>query len=347
MNRSIRHTFLAATTACGLWLTPVTAQTTATTDPVGAMTVTIPAGSPTVRSLSFLSFPLLAPPQGIQGVSSGDVSLVGADFIEIIGANWSPGQLSFPDLPFFVRFTSGEAKGLTLLVSSSTPNTSIKLFFDESVLEGLTLVELGVASGDSFSIFAADTIRSAFGDESNGITGGSGIDDADMVQMYRDGAWERYFFDNSRSEWVQLRRGFPSVDNVPIAPQSAVLFSRVGNTPLSFTLSGSVANDRLETVVPAGVSFIGTGRPTQTTISDLGLENIPGWKADSEFENSDTVDIYLDGAWNRYWFDGTNWRQFRRGFPVSDDVELSSGMGIVLNRRYTNQTAKFSQELLF
>ncbi len=306
-------------------------QSVATT-PVGAMTTTIEAGTGAARKLTPISIPLVLSTQ-ITGKSRGAITSVTTNTITVSDAGWQNAQLSSAQTPYFIRITSGNASGRIFLLSTSTANTSTTLTIDSSEL--VDLVALGVASEDSFNIIPVHTLASLL-DLTDGVLGGINAAAGDNILINKNGVWNTYFYNTSviPNRWSRVALGSPDASNEILRPDSTIIYSRLDDAPIELTFTGEVpSNDtRLTQVRRSGLTFLSNGWPVNSTLATLGIQNIPGWIANSSSASADKVLILSAGVYRTYYFDGTNWRQVALGNPIRDNDAISATSGVLLNR---------------
>ena len=335
MNRN--HAFLNIIGAAAL-AAAVTTHASAqsvTTDPVGVVKKTIAAGTGSSHVITLLSLPMLDKPTDLTGKSVGTVSAFTADTISDDAAGWAAGELSQEASPRLVKITSGNAEGLVMLISTETQNTATTLTIDDAESSVIDLTAVGLAQGDSYCILNCDTLLSAFGTpDTSGVLGGTAKQNADYVMLLNEIGWRSYFYSTDSDEWVLVQRGFPAADNVPLKPDTGIIYARLGDTGLEVQLSGAVpTTDSLSFVDGSGVSFLGVNWPTDRQLQNSGIKDVPGWVADSDFVNSDYIILLTDLGWEKFWYDGTNWRRNVRGFPISDEYVIESPNSIMVVKR--------------
>jgi hypothetical protein len=315
------------------------AQTTVATDPVGFVTVSAAAGTGITRTVSVLSFPLVSP-EAIAGVATGRLTGVTANSISNSSAGWSPGALSVAATPYVIRITSGAAKGHTFLISTSTQNTETTVTIDSQDATQVDLTTLGIvtgASGDTYAIYACDTLSTALGTPATtGVQGGVSAsgNGADIVQMFVAGIWQQYYYNTSNLSW---RRVGPNTlsDNVPIRPDSAVIYSRLAATPLNLTVLGAVpTSDRKVMVKNSGVSFISNSWPTVITLGTSAIHSIPGWASAANYDaaTTDIVQMMVNGIWVKYFYTGNNWKRVGPN-TISDSVAIPVGSAFIIEKK--------------
>jgi hypothetical protein len=313
------------------------AQTTAVTDPVGFVTVSAAAGTGATRTVSVLSFPLVSP-EAITGVATGRITGVTANSISNSSAGWSAGALSVPATPYVIRITSGSAKGHTFLISTLTPNTATTVTIDSLEAAQVDLTTLGIvtgASGDTYAVYACDTLLTALGTPATtGVQGAASSAGADIVQLFVSGFWQQYYYNTTNLRWQRVGPNSPS-DNVPIRPDSAVLYSRLPASPLNLTVLGTVpVSDRKAMVNNSGVTFLSNSWPVNLTLGTSGIQLIPGWASAASYNaaTTDIVQMMVNGFWVKYWHTGNNWKRVGPG-SISDSVSIPVGSAFIIEKK--------------
>jgi hypothetical protein len=324
-------------------LTNLPAQSVTTT-PVGAVTVNVAAGTGTAYATTALSFPLLDVPQA-SGQMVGQITGVTANTITNSNAGWQAGQLSTAAAPSLIQITSGQAQGRLLLISTSTANTATTVTLDAEEAAQVNLTSLGVVAGDRYRIVACDTLSTLFGTPtSSGIRGGTAANLADQVQILVGGTWRKYYFNTSSNAWVLVGPNAPS-NNIPIRPDTAVIYSRLANTPLTFNLTGEVNSVRRQAAVRNnGVTYLSTGWPVDLTLGTSKFNEIPGWRTSTNPANADSVQVLVSGTWRRYYHNGTQWLLAGPNAP-SNGVVLQSGSAVMINRVGSTGFSTLAQDL--
>lgn len=296
---------------------------TATTDPVGFVTTTIPAGTGSAKTTVFVSAPLYDTAT-INGSATGTLTGVSSNFLTNSAAGWTSGALSQASGPFFVQLTSGNASGTMLLIQSNTADT---LTINSTYSPATDLTTLGIASGDSYRISPADTIGSLFGTPADGVQGGTAQTSADTVQLVVNGSASTYFYKTDATpaaRWTKVAFGNPDATNEPVLPNFGIQYSRLAATPLSLTATGSVPVSAREAAIKnSGATLLSNYWPVDTTLAGLGLQNIPGWLSGA---NQNSADVVLtrsltNGSSKTFFYNGTTWKQVGFGAPSSSDNE--------------------------
>ncbi len=331
-----RHGLAAVlTTFLGLGLGLHASAQSVTTVPVGAVTLTIAAGTGVGRVVTPLSFPLVDAPTGT-GQLKGVITGFSANTISNANAGWSPSQFSTSAIPYLIRITSGAAVGRTFLISTGTASTATDLTLDAEESGLVDLTTTGMVIGDSYSIIPCDTIASLFKTPGEtGVVGGTSASGtgADILYIMMSGGWRQYYYKTDGvAGWRRLGLNTAS-DNVPIRPDSLVLYSRIGDTALSLILTGEVPPpQRRQILRKSGVSPLSNPWPAGVmTLGASGIAGSSGWVKASSYTQADTVQLMVAGGWRQYFHDGSNWRRVGLN-TISDSVEIPVGAGVIINK---------------
>ncbi len=325
-------------------LPSVFAQETATTDPVGFVTVGVTAGTGAAKKNTLFSLPLLET-ESIDGQVAGTITEVTANTISNSNANWTAGALSNPATPYLIQITSGAAEGRMFLISSSAntggaiagaPNTATTVTVSSLDASQVDLTSLGIVTGtDTYKIYACDTLSSFFGTPaSSGVQGGSSAANADTIIAVVNGSSSTYFYSTTNNRWSRVALGSPDSSNVPLLPYYGIQYGRLANTPLSFVVTGSVPTiDRQVSIKNSGPTLLAQYWPADSTLGSLGLQNLPGWQTGSSASAADTVVLTSAGSANTYFYNGTNWKRVALGSPNADDTVIPLGTTISIIKK--------------
>jgi hypothetical protein len=268
----------------------------------------------------------------------GRVTGVTSNSISNSSAGWTAGALSNPATPHLIRITSGPAAGRTFLISTTSPNTQTSIVIDPLEASQVDLTTLGISvgltSGDTYQIIPCDTMARVFQTPATmGILGGNSAAAADTVMLSNNGVLMTYYFNTTLNRWTRSALGNPDASNTPIRPDAGLIYSRLGNSPISFTLLGEVpTTDRRALVRNSGVTYLSQGWPIDTTLAGTGLQNLPGWRSGATAAVSDTVQLMVAGAWRTYWYDGSQWRRQALGSPGSGTQTVFAAASLLINR---------------
>ena len=321
---------------------PSAIANTATTDPVGFVTVGITAGTGTTKRNTLFSVPLMET-EAITGQVAGVITGITANSISNANAGWTPGALSQPATPYLIQITSGAAEGRLFLIASSantggaiagTPNTATTVTISSADTAQVDLTSLGIDAGtDTYKIYACDTLSSFFRTPAlSGIQGGTSAATADTVLVVVNGSASTYFYSTTANRWARVFTGSPDASNVPLLPYYGVQYSRLANTPLSFVVTGGVPTEpRKVAVRNSGTTLISQFWPTESTLQSSGISSVVTSGASAAV--ADTVVLTSNGAASTYFFDGTNWRRVFTGSPISNTVPIPIGATVQIVRK--------------
>jgi hypothetical protein len=323
-------------------------EATATTDPVGFVTLNVLAGSGVGvgKSTTLFSLPLMEA-VAIDGQSAGTITGLTANSITSSNAGWTPGALSNPLAPHLIQITSGNAEGRMFLIASSSsaggaivgaPNTVDTLTISSLDAAQVDLTALDIQLGiDTYRIFACDTLSSFFGTpDTSGVLGGANPASADSIVIVLNGLAQTYWYNTSVTppRWSRQGPGNPDASNVALIPNYGMQFGRLANTPLSFVVTGSVpVVNRQASVKNSGTTILSQFWPVNSTVADLGLQNIDGWTSGSSTAVADAFVALSGTTATTYFFDGTNWRRQGPGNPISNTNLIPLGASIKIVKK--------------
>jgi hypothetical protein len=317
---------------------------TATTDPVGFVTVGITAGTGTAKKNTLFSLPLLET-ESISGQVAGTITGITSNTISNSNAGWTAGALSNPASPYLIQITSGAAEGRMFLISSSAAtggaiagaaNTATQVTISSLDTAQVDLTALGIVAGtDTYKIFACDTLSSFFGTPaSTGVQGGTSSANADTIVAVINGSSSTYFYSTTNNRWSRVALGSPDASNVPLLPYYGIQYARIASSPLSFVVTGAVPTEQRQVAVKnSGPTMLAQYWPADSTLGTLGLQNLAGWQSGASASAADTVVLTSAGSANTYFYNGTNWKRVALGSPNADTTPVLPGTTISINKR--------------
>ena len=258
---------LAALAAALLAAPGVQAQTTATTDPVGFMTIDLPVGSDTI----------VAAPLSKAPVFQGAVTSLSGFVVTVTGANF--GDLTTS--PHYLQAVTGAQAGMIFDIASNTADT-ITL-----VNNGVT--PTGLSAGTTFKVVPYWTLATLFPSTDQGVSftpsAGALITQRRTQILFpnvtgtginRSASTIYYFVTNSY--WRSAAGGTNNFDNTAILPDSYFIVRNPTNAAsgLKLTVAGSVNTGPMAVQLDRLASgpndnYVSLGRPMDITLNDLGL----------------------------------------------------------------------------
>ncbi len=324
---------------------------TVTTVPVGAVTVTIAAGTGTVKNATIVSFPLINSTV-VNGTGTGVIASITSNTITCTSAGWTSSALAQSATPYLVKITTGSAAGRTFIISGNTADTLTINTSDGVSATPVDLSSLGIATGsggDTFKIENADTILSIFGAGDSlgaaGPLGGSNPNLVDTIQLNIANSYQTYYYDTTQSSWVNVASEALS-NNVIIRPDAAVIYNRIQNTAFTILVTGLVPDIPRRSIVRSGqVTILSTYWPLNTTLAGLALQNLSGWVAASDPNIADTVQLRMGSSWKTCYYDGSNWIDLASE-AVANGFTVGAGSGLTIRKRaVTGTPVIFNQAL--
>jgi uncharacterized protein (TIGR02597 family) len=282
---AFRRTIPTLLLVAALFLTRPLGAISVATDPVGFAAVMVSANTTKALSLPFNDQPDYAAP----------ISTVVRGKIKTIGAGWSPNAFGpFVSNPHVIRMVSGVAVGRQFRIASNTSDTL-------TLIAGSDLT--GVAATDRYQIFATATLQSLFGPTGIGLNTNINPVLADNIQIFGTSSWVTYY--NDGTHWI--RKGSQTNANtVSIPPEQGFLFVRRPGTDYVFAVPGVVPITNLKSDFPANkTTSFGNRFPLDTTLVDLGLDQLVGWNKNADSALADLVQIRGPSKWTTYYFDPT------------------------------------------
>ena len=208
------------------------------------------------------------------------------------------------------------------------------------------LTSLGLSPDtDTFEIIECDTLASLFGEPvAGGIVGGATQDTADVVFLFVNGSWSRFYYDTDLSNWKKVSFFDNDASNQVLLPDAGMLYSRLSATTSEFVITGTVpSTDREVSINAAGATFLGNSWPTDVRLDETGIENIAEWNSTTSRSSADKVFVLTDTGWKRYFHDGSNWKEVSFFEPLSDGVMIPSGSAVLIVK---SSAASADQELV-
>ena len=320
----------ALTTTIALLAVPAFAQTTATTVPVGFITVSIQAANPPSVPEQSAAF---AVPLYNSADFQGAVASVTATTINFSGTPLTAGQFDQPAAvatPRAVRVKTAAnpaSVGLLFLVSLNTAN-------QVTVTNAPNLTAI-LAANDTVEIVRVNTFGSVFGTTTPILYPNSNLTLADNVYILSKnlGAdlWQNYY--HNGTNWRRSGSG-ANQNNAIIYPDEGVFIIHRGTSAVSLTVMGTVPSTAEQTdLFGAGSTFLANRFPSDLQLQNSGIHTSAGWVNNSDINAADKVYIWNTGlqSWQTFYHNGTNWR--RSGSGANQNTTLiGSGTGVVISR---------------
>jgi uncharacterized protein (TIGR02597 family) len=298
--------------------------------------VTVPAQSDVI-----VSVPFTQKPEGTFTVATGGVGATALSVDEDITSAY--------DGAYYIRFTSGDAKGLWSTIEAT--NTTA-----ETVeLEDTSMLASKVSEGDTFKIIKHNTLESVFPDKLAGLsfvasTGtGFGLKIKTRVLLWEESvgtnqAPAQTFYFHESAEWRSLA-GSNSDDTV-ISPDAILVIRNTADKKLTYIPQGSVHTGTVAKAIQTHGSaddvYTSTSRPVAVKLKDLGLGGSDAFATSTGtgfgltikdrllvFDNS-TTGTNKAPVSTFYYHESGEWRNLAG--QNADDYEISPSTGVVIRK---------------
>jgi uncharacterized protein (TIGR02597 family) len=348
---SLPPSLLAAISLACISLTSASAQTTASTTPVGFVTLNAfgtgtSSGPYTFNGLS------VAPPVVAQGTSTA----VGTNTITDTTQSWTQDEFDAAAGPYYVEITgpTGGA-GIGTMYDITATNAST-----QTITLAQNLVS-GVVAGATYRIRAHWTISTVFGPSGSlplQVTGGvataSGANPlADLILVWDNTlptpGYDTFYYkikNGVTTGWTEITSGTPVATpaNAILYPEQGIIIQRQGSANTSITLMGAAKEGQISIPVVNGYNFIGNPFPAPLTLGTCGLytgstaTGIAGGVLTPSGSNTlaDQVLIWDNTqnppAYNTFYYKikngvTTGWTEVTTGTPVAVPANYQIGVG--------------------
>lgn len=288
------------------------ANTSATTDPVGFVKLTLEPGVQSV-GISLLN------PAEIAGLvesnTASTVTLAGAHSVEeaLVAGTAYYLEVASGDLWEGERFEINVAgsSGSTLAIVDSSRNT-------------VNLDSINLAD-HSICVRPHMTLAQVF--DKSKLTGSASSGTADQVQLFdvTSQQFVTYFLHRDAftqvQTWRQIGGGSTSFDNLVIPPGTGAFFRRNGPVPVELvTVLGEVRTNAFRQPLGAGRNLVSEGHPLNNSPANRFMTVANGFTASSSSGTADQVEIYdsATGQFATYWFHNDPFTQVQTWRRIGD-----------------------------
>jgi uncharacterized protein (TIGR02597 family) len=310
--------------------------TTATTDPVGFITLDVPGTSGNGASaLSFKGLGLTRPVE-----YQGSAETVGAKTLVDNEATWSDNQFNGANGAYYLEVIDNPS------VAGVSPGagTTYDIVATNAASKTITLSQnlaSGVASGAMFKIRKHWTLATVFGPNSGTnnqvLLAGGDATTADQVLIYNGTGYNTYYFYDDGEDRMWLSGQGADATNQIIYPEDGIIVKRRQASGASVVLMGAVKTGQSSIPVLPGLNILGNIYAAGMTLASSGLHtgNATTGVQGGDATSADQVLIYNGSGYNTYYFydDGEDalWID-GQGNPASN-VPIPVGSAVVVKRR--------------
>ena len=313
------------------------AQTTVYSEVGGFNTVAVTGAGNTGARLTFTSTQFLRPAR-----YSGVASITGAGSLHDAVAVWSEGEFNGINGPHYVEIlkvngqSTGFGVGLTRTISATS--ASDKTLILESPLPS------GLVAPLEYRVISHWTLASAFGsNNSAGLQGGTALT-ADLVQLWKDSAYESYYFQTSGIGGVGWRKvGDQSTDasGTIIRQDQSLLIKRAGAATLPLVLHGWVKTGQAAMEIANGYNFVPNPFSEALTLGSCGLYtgNPATGIAAGNAAGADQVMLWNGTGYDTYYYQtvglgGSGWRKAGAQSVDAAQTKVRAGNSIIIWRKH-------------
>jgi uncharacterized protein (TIGR02597 family) len=309
----------------------VLSDTTATTDPVGFITLNIPG--PTGGASSAITFKGLSLTRAIE--YQGSAETVGTNTLVDNEATWTDNQFNGANGKYFVEVTTGSIAGATFDIQATTGATKT-----------ITLSQnlpAGTAAPLTFKVRKHWTIGSVFGPANESGLGGGGVSTADQILVFNGTGYDSYYYQTSGIGGVGWRRGGDSITDVAnsvLFPEDGLIIKRQQTGAVNVVLLGSVKMGQTSIPISPGTNVVSNVYAASLTLGSSGLYtgNASTGLAGGGVSTADQVLVWNGTGYDSYYYQtsgigGTGWR--KGGDSVTDvsTAAIPTGVSIIIKRQ--------------
>jgi uncharacterized protein (TIGR02597 family) len=311
--------------------TSLFAQTTATTDPVGFITLNVAGtGGAGQSALSLVGLGLTRTVE-YQGAAES----FGTNTLTDNDATWTDNQFNGANGAYFVEIVSGAAAGTTYDISATTAAS-------KTITTSQNLAA-GIAAGVNFKIRKHWTIASVFGPANEGGLQGGTSSTADQVLLYNGSTYDTFYYSTgglTGTGWRKAGAGAADQAGVVIYPEEGVLTLRKQSAGVGLVVMGAVKTGQTSIPVFAGLNVLGNIYAASMTLADSGLytgSSTTGVLGGTS-STADQVLLYNGATYDTYYYStggltGTGWRKAGSGATDFSATVIPVGSSLLIQRK--------------
>jgi uncharacterized protein (TIGR02597 family) len=325
--------------AAGILLTSVASTlaqtTTATTDPVGFITLNVAAANGANPSLSFKGLGLTRAVE-----YQGSAETVGTNTLTDNEATWADNQFNGANGSHFVEIVSGPGAGTTYDISAtSAANKRITLAQN---LAG------NISAPVTFKIRKHWTIASVFGAANeSGLASGDEASVADQILLHDPGAYRTYYYQVAPpaaggTGWRNANNVFADAGSTVLYPDEGVIIRRTVASPVNVVLLGAVKIGQCSIPIVSGINILGNTYAAPITLQSSLLftgNSTTGLVSGDEASTSDQVLLWNGTGYSTFYYQtappaagGTGWRSSSNVFADAGGTSIPVGSALIVKR---------------
>ncbi|HET6407526.1 MAG TPA: TIGR02597 family protein [Chthoniobacteraceae bacterium] len=318
--------------AAGILLTSVAslfAQTTATTDPVGFITLNVAGtGGAAAPALSFKGLGLT---RAIE--YQGSAETVGANTIVDNDATWTDNQFNGANGAYYLEISTGSGAGTTYDIQSTAAGT-------KTITLAQNLAN-GVAAPVTFKIRKHWTIASVFGPTNEaGLLPGDATT-ADQILIFNGTGYDIYYYQTGGfgTGWRSGNDAVNDAGPTKIYPDDGLIVKRKGSANVNVVLLGAVKTGQSSFPISVGTNVVGNVYAANMTLQSSGLYtgNTTTGLAGGDATSADQVLIWNGTGYDIYYYQtggfGTGWRSGNDAVNDAGPTPIPVGSSIIVKRK--------------
>ncbi len=346
-NLRLRHAFAVLACAITAPLLQTASAATATTDPVGFVTMNI-AGTGGAAG-GKISFKALGLTQAVVYQGSAETVVVNTKSLTDNEATWTDNQFNGVNGFYYVEIvrpagqvTAAPGEGTTYDIATTTAGTK--------TITTVQPLAATLVNGAVFKIRKHWTIASVFGaTNSAGLGGGDDPTTADLVQIWtNNGAisgFSTYFYQVAPTfaggtGWRSPNDVFADASSVRIYPDDALVITRINSAAVNVVVMGAVKTGQSSIPVQQGVNILSNVYSAPMTLASSALQ-ASGLTGGDDSTTADQVQIWNGTGYLSYYYQiapafagGTGWRSPNDVFADAGATEIAVGTSIIIRHNF-------------
>lgn len=312
------------------------AQTTATTDPVGFITLAVTGTGGTVASqLSFRGLGLTRAVE-YQGTAESFTTTTLTDN----EATWADNQFNGAAGAYFVEITS---------VNGSTTAAAVGTTYDitatsdgsNSITTGQSLAG-GLTAPIGFKIRKHWTIASVFGAANEaGLQGGPDSSSADQILVFNGTGYDTFYYQQSflGTGWRNAANPGADASGTRFYPEDGLIIKRQQSSTVNVVLMGAVKTGQTSIPISVGTNIVGNVYGAPMTLGSSGLytgSTSTGVASGADASSADQILVYNGTGYSTYYYQqsflGTGWRDAANPGTDASGTQIPVGASFVVKR---------------
>jgi uncharacterized protein (TIGR02597 family) len=308
---------------------------TATTDPVGFITLNVAGTTGPNAALSFKGLSLTRPVE-----YQGSAETANGTTIVDNEATWTDDQFNGAAGAYYVEIAAGSGAGTTYDIADTVAATKT-ITLSQSLAAG-------VAGPVSFKIRKHWTIASVLGPNNEaGFASGDEASVADQLLVYANGAYKTYYHQVAPAPaggtgWRSADNVFADAGGTVLYPEDGLVIRRTQASALNVVLMGAVKTGQSSIPIATGINILGNvyAGPLTLGTSQLYTGNAAsGLASGDESSTADQVLLWNGTGYTTYYYQvapapagGTGWRSSADVFADAANTSIPVGGAFIIRR---------------